>query len=453
MAAARDPESGSLARAPGGAPAASAPLREVLGPEGTLSRNLPGYEYREEQLAMAREVEQALSGRRYLVVEAGTGTGKTLAYLVPAALSGRRVVVSTATRALQDQLWSKDLPLLAEAAGLPVKAALLKGRSNYYCRERGGRFAERPTFPTQEDAALYPRLLEWAATTATGDLGEVDLPDAWSARREVSATSETCLGKDCPLYQECFVTLARARAAEADVVLVNHHLFFADLAMRTGPAGAEVLPAYEAVVFDEAHALEDVATDWFGLAASSFKVEELARDAVQAVADRPDLARLVKGIADELRAAGDRFFEHLAERALGESSPSPRGAGRGPGRGALARAALPSALGDTGAEAPGPGESAPVTGPSSRRCRSPRRCWRASPTSRRGSTRRWRRCAPPSPSATSPRWWPWRGGPPSSARSSPPSPGSPTPGASTTSSCAAGAPSCARRPSTWPRSW
>ncbi len=290
---------------------------------------------------MAREVERALEGRRYLVAEAGTGTGKTLAYLVPAALSGRKVVVSTATKALQEQIWEKDLPLLAGPGRLPVKAALLKGRSNYYCKERGARFAEHPTFATREDATLYPRLLDWAAGTETGNLGEVDLPDAWSARREVSATSETCLGKECPLHQECFVTLARARAAEADLVLVNHHLFFADLAMRTGPAGAEVLPAYEAVVFDEAHALEDVATDWFGLGASSFKVEELARDAVRAVADRPDLSKLVEVTARELTLAGKRYYDALARRVQGPGGGA--GAFRAPRARAHGGAAAPPA--------------------------------------------------------------------------------------------------------------
>lgn len=289
----------------------------VLGPAGTLSAALPGYEHRRDQLAMALEVERALRERRYLVAEAGTGTGKTLAYLVPAALSGRRVIVSTATKTLQEQIWTKDLPLLASQGGLAVEAAYLKGRANYYCLARGARFAESPTFPSRAEAALWPRIQAWARATGTGDRSEIDLPDHYGAWRELSASGETCLGKDCDRYEDCFVTRARARAAGADLVLVNHHLFFADLAMRTGRAGVEVLPAYDAVIFDEAHALEDIATEYFGLMVSSWRVEELARDALRAVADRPDLQKLVKQRVDELGKAGERYFTALAVEMRG----------------------------------------------------------------------------------------------------------------------------------------
>jgi ATP-dependent DNA helicase DinG len=297
-------------------------LEELLGPGGALSRALPGYEHRADQLAMAKEVARALSERRYLVAEAGTGTGKTLAYLVPAALSGRRVVVSTATKTLQEQIWTKDLPLLAEKVGLHLEAAYLKGRSNYYCLARGAKFAENPTFPTRGEVHAWPIIQAWARETRTGDRAELDLPDSYGAWRELSASGETCLGKECQRYEECFVTLARARAAQADLVLVNHHLFFADLAMRTSRAGVEVLPAYDAVVFDEAHALSEVATEYFGLAVSSYRIEELARDADRAVADRPDLQKLVKERTAELAKAGERFFAEVARRIRG-----PRGQG------------------------------------------------------------------------------------------------------------------------------
>ena len=307
-------------------------LEDVLGPSGALARSLPGYEHRGDQLAMARQVLQALEERRYLVVEAGTGTGKTLAYLAPAALSGRKVVISTATKTLQEQIWSKDLPLLSGPGGLAVEAAYLKGRANYYCLERGARFAENPTFPARDEAALWPRIQEWARTTDAGDRSEIDLPDHYGAWRELSASGETCLGKDCPRYEECFVTIARARAAQADLVLVNHHLFFADLAMRTSRAGVEVLPAYDAVIFDEAHALEDIATEYFGLMVSSYRVEELARDAVRAVADRPDLQRLVKERGAELTRAGERYFAALAAGLRGSSRGPGWGAPRGPAR-------------------------------------------------------------------------------------------------------------------------
>ncbi|WP_176065803.1 ATP-dependent DNA helicase [Anaeromyxobacter diazotrophicus] len=290
---------------------------------------------------MARAVERALGERRYLVAEAGTGTGKTLAYLVPAALSGRKVIISTATKTLQEQIWQRDLPLLAERAGLEVEAAYLKGRANYYCLERGAKFAERPTFESRGEAALWPRIQEWARATLTGDRSEIDLPDQYGAWRELSASGETCLGKECQRHDECFVTLARARAAQADVVLVNHHLFFADLVLRTSRAGVEVLPPYDAVIFDEAHALSEVATDYFGLSVSSYRVDDLARDAVRAVADRPDLMRLVKDRTGELEKAGERFFAGVAAR-MG-SSPSSKMRGRAPSYSPLAPGQPPPA--------------------------------------------------------------------------------------------------------------
>jgi ATP-dependent DNA helicase DinG len=273
---------------------------------------LPGYEHRADQLAMAHAVAEAIAKRSYLVAEAGTGTGKTLAYLVPAVLSGRRVIVSTATKTLQEQIWGKDIPLLREQCGLEFSAAYLKGRSNYYCLARGEEFARAPTFAAREEAALWPRILEWARTTETGDRSEIDLPDQFHTWRDLSATSETCSGRECPHYEACFVTRARALAAEADVVLVNHHLFFADLAMRTGRAGVEILPEHDVVIFDEAHALEEVATEYFGLQVSSYRMDELARDAQRVVADRPDLAAMMKEATGELRKASERYFEGLA---------------------------------------------------------------------------------------------------------------------------------------------
>jgi ATP-dependent DNA helicase DinG len=315
-------------------------LEAILGPGGALARALPGYEHRHDQLAMARAVARALRERRYLVVEAGTGTGKTLAYLAPAALSGRKVVVSTATKTLQEQIWSRDLPLLAEKAGLAIRAAYLKGRANYYCLEHGARFARRPTFASREEAALWPRVEAWLGHTETGDRSEIDLPDQYGAWREISASGETCLGKDCDRYDECFVNVARARAGEADLVLVNHHLFFADLAMRTSRAGVEVLPPYDAVVFDEAHALEDVATEYFGLMVSSYRMAELARDGERAVADRPDLMKLVSRQTAELEKASERFFSGVAAQLRGSAfrRPAPRRATQGE---AGARGALP----------------------------------------------------------------------------------------------------------------
>jgi len=283
---------------------------------------------------MARAVAKALEERRYLVAEAGTGTGKTLAYLVPAALSGRRIVISTATKNLQEQIWFRDLPLLRESCGLELSAAYLKGRANYYCLARGESFARAPTFAAREEAALWPRIEEWVRGTGTGDRSELDLPDHYATWKDLSATGENCLGKECQLYEDCFVTRARLKAQAADVVLVNHHLFFADLAMRTSRAGVEVLPDYEAVIFDEAHAIEDVATEYFGLQVSSWRVEELGRDAQRAVADRPDLASMMKDMTHELHRAGERFFGGVG-RALRDGAVPRLRAGR-PARPVLA---------------------------------------------------------------------------------------------------------------------
>ncbi|WP_404800965.1 ATP-dependent DNA helicase [Anaeromyxobacter oryzae] len=278
-----------------------------------------------------------MADRGYLVAEAGTGTGKTLAYLVPAVLSGRRVIVSTATKTLQEQIWGKDIPLLREQCGLEFSAAYLKGRSNYYCIERGEAFARAPTFAARDEAALWPRIEAWARETETGDRSEIDLPDQFHTWRDLSATTENCLGRECPHHEACFVTRARALAAQADVLLVNHHLFFADLAMRTSRAGVEILPEHDVVVFDEAHAIEDVATEYFGLQVSSFRVDELSRDALRAVSDRPDLGTMMKEATGELRKAGERFFQAVADglrapaaappwaRASRPSTPRPRG--------------------------------------------------------------------------------------------------------------------------------
>jgi ATP-dependent DNA helicase DinG len=322
-----------MAAAPDPIPDAAPPsIDEVLGADGRLARALPGYEHRDDQLAMAHAVERALADRAYLVAEAGTGTGKTLAYLVPAVLSHRRVIVSTATKTLQEQIWQKDLPLLADACGLTFRAAYLKGRSNYYCLARGAEFARAPTFAVREEAGLWPIIEAWSRETTTGDRSELDLPDQLVSWKDLSATSESCTGRECAHYEECFVTRARAQAAEADVLLVNHHLFFADLAMRTSRAGVEILPEHDVVIFDEAHALEEVATEYFGLQVSSYRLEELARDAARAVADRPDLVSFMKAATGELRKAGDAFFQGVAEGLRGRRAGGYGGAAGGAGR-------------------------------------------------------------------------------------------------------------------------
>lgn len=290
----------------------------LLGPGGALTAALDSYEHRPEQIRMAREVERTLGERGYLLAEAGTGTGKTLAYLVPAALSGRKVLVSTATKTLQEQLFLRDIPLLRERVGLEFEAALLKGRANYLCLHRFEAFDRDPRFASREEGALWPALRRWAMETQTGDRAEMDLPDTFSAWGALSSTSDNCLGQRCPLFEPCHVTRARRRAERADLLVVNHHLFFADLALRTmgGRAAEGILPRYEVAILDEAHALEDAATEHFGCQVSSWRVEDLAADALEALPGSDTRAGMVSALALRLRQAADALFRG-APRALG----------------------------------------------------------------------------------------------------------------------------------------
>ncbi|ATB50753.1 ATP-dependent DNA helicase [Corallococcus macrosporus] len=291
----------------------------LLGPGGALEVALPAYEHRPEQLQMARAVERAFAERSYLLAEAGTGTGKTLAYLVPALLSGRRVVVSTATKTLQDQIFFKDLPLMREKMGLRFEAAYLKGRGNYLCLHRYDAFSKEPQFGSREEARYWSRLKAWAEETDTGDRSELDLPESFSAWPRLSTTSETCVGTKCPQYETCFVTRMRKRAEQADLLVVNHHLFFADLALRSSGKRSEgVLPWYEAVIFDEAHALEDAASGHFGCSVSNYRLEELARDAVASLKEEDARHAMLRALAARLRAGADALFAQ-APRALGLS--------------------------------------------------------------------------------------------------------------------------------------
>lgn len=297
----------------------------ILGPHGALAGVLDGYEHRPAQLELARAVEAALRERHVLLAEAGTGTGKTLAYLVPALLCGQRVVVSTATRTLQEQLFLKDVPLLSERVGLEVSVAVLKGRNNYLCAHRFEAFERAPLFSTPDAAVHWERFRRWALTTETGDRSETELPDDWPTWSAVSTGSEACLGSQCPLYDACFVTRARRAAAECQLLIVNHALFFADLALKARDSELElgVLPSYDAVVFDEAHALEDVATDAFGLGVSSGRVAALVHDALKALSPLEARAPTLTAVALALRARADTFFEavqvSLARLGLGTS--------------------------------------------------------------------------------------------------------------------------------------
>src|SRR5690242_2025281 len=291
--------------------------RHFFSRQGFLSKWHPRYEFRNGQLEMAEAVESALAEKKHLLVDAGTGTGKTLAYLVPAILSGRRVVVSTATKNLQDQLFHKDLPLVRDTLGLPVRATLVKGRANYLCLHKLERARTGALLDSREEADAFAMLLRWAERTLTGDRAELMLPEGFGGWRQVSTTPDGCLGTRCPQHSACFVTRLRQQAEESELVVVNHALFFADLVVRTGRGGGEgVLPRYEAVIFDEAHGLEDAATEFFGTTVSSHRFEELARDAQAALPLEDSRAGVLSALAVKVRAEADALWA-AAPRAVG----------------------------------------------------------------------------------------------------------------------------------------
>ncbi len=297
------------------------PAGSFFAPTGPLSRAHPAYEHRSGQQRMADAVERTLRDGGALMVEAGTGIGKTLAYLVPALGSGRRVIVSTGTRNLQDQIFKQDLPLLRERAGLKVSAALMKGRDNYLCRYRLAEFLREPLLEALDERVWLPRIAEWSDRTETGDRAEIaDLPDRLRLWRDINAKADTCTGARCPEFDPCWLTRMRRAAQESDVVVVNHHLFFADLAVRT--AYGAVLPDYDAVVFDEAHMLEEIATLYFGVQVSSAQIEDLAKEA-ESIAARSGGAERGGGGAAALREAAHDFFRPLRER-LGTQSERAR---------------------------------------------------------------------------------------------------------------------------------
>jgi ATP-dependent DNA helicase DinG len=257
--------------------------RDILGDAGALAEVLPGYESREEQRVMAEAVESALEEGGALLVEAGTGTGKSLAYLVPAARSKLRVVISTATKALGEQLVEKDIPTVRRM-GFHPDVTLVKGLSNYVCRRRLEEYRQQVVNGTAAPEFGLDRILEWVDDSETGDRAELgSVADDAPVWREVVSSSETRIGPKCRFYDACFVTKMRRAAERSQIIVTNHHLFFADLTLRSGHAGAAALPDYDAVIFDEAHALEDVATDFFGVRLTRARVDALARDADRAL--------------------------------------------------------------------------------------------------------------------------------------------------------------------------
>lgn len=270
-------------------------LLGVFGPGGLLSQRLPGYRPRKAQLEMAEAVEKAMRERSCLIAEAGTGTGKTLAYLVPAILSGLRVIVSTGTKNLQDQLFRKDLPLVRETLAVPFQATLLKGRNNYLCLYRLANALAFKGAPGRLQVATIERIKRWARTTQSGDIAEVtDVPESSAIWTAVTSTVDNCLGQECPDLADCFLIRARRKAQHAEVLVINHHLLWADWALKNDGFG-ELLPEADAVVVDEAHQFSETASQFLGLSISSRQLNELANDMVieqlKDARDQPELAQ------------------------------------------------------------------------------------------------------------------------------------------------------------------
>ncbi len=284
-------------------------MAEIFGQGGLLARSHPGYEYRPSQLQMAEIVEEAFRTRQHAVVEAGTGTGKTLAYLIPAIRSGRRVVVSTATKSLQEQLFFKDIPFLQKHFAPDLKVALMKGRSNFLCRQKVHLMEGQAALKGFDEVDWFTQIRDWEKVTETGDRAELTfLPDDAELWSRLDARRETCTGQKCPEFQRCFITWMHQRAQEADIIIVNHHLFFADLAIRQDDFGS-ILPEYAAVIFDEAHEIEDVASDYFGEQVSSYRLEELARDAEHTLRLLGLRAARPRKAVVQLRERARSFFE------------------------------------------------------------------------------------------------------------------------------------------------
>ncbi|HEX4602427.1 MAG TPA: DEAD/DEAH box helicase, partial [Candidatus Angelobacter sp.] len=304
-------------------------LHEFFAPGGLLSKAHPNYEFRRGQLQMAEAVEKALTERRHLIVEAGTGTGKTLAYLLPVIRSGKRVIISTGTKNLQEQLFFKDIPFLEQHlfSGSPgqkpgkLRVCYMKGRNNYLCRQKLYDLTNQPVLSGLQEIDQYRQIAEWEATTESGDRAELKgLPENTQLWQKLDARSERCTGQKCPQWDRCFITQMHRRAAESDIIIVNHHLFFADLSLRqSGGPDAGVLPDFSAAIFDEAHELEDVAGSYFGVSVSNLRFEELARDIEATLQQKKAISPGVIQALAKLRERS-RFFFGILPQGEGRSA-------------------------------------------------------------------------------------------------------------------------------------
>jgi ATP-dependent DNA helicase DinG len=289
-------------------------VKQFFSRRGPLERAHPGYEFRPGQLEMALAVEAALADKRHQIVEAGTGTGKTLAYLVPAILSGKRVVISTGTKNLQEQLFFKDIPFLSRFFEGGIKACYMKGRSNYACRQKIYDAEREPVLSGLEEVSDFAIIRDWEKTAETGDRSSIpNLSDASTAWAKLDARADLCTGQKCPSFERCFITLMHQRALESDIIIVNHHLFFADIAVKEGEYGA-ILPDYSAVIFDEAHELEEVAGQYFGFGISSNQVEDLRRDTLALARRKQFLSRDLEQMLKALAEQAERFFALFPEQ-------------------------------------------------------------------------------------------------------------------------------------------
>ncbi len=297
-------------------------LHAFFSPGGVLANSSLPYEFRKGQLELATAVEKAIQDKRHLIAEAGTGTGKTLAYLLPALRSGRRVIVSTGTKNLQEQLYFKDIPFLESLLG-ELRTCYMKGRANYLCRRKLYALQHEPILNGLEEIKQFNAIAAWEKTTETGDRAEIDaLPETSQLWHKLDARSETCLGQTCPDFERCFITEMRRKAAESDLIIVNHHLFFADLAIKQQAANAPdagVLPDADVVIFDEAHELEDVASAYFGLQLSNIRFEELARDIEALLRAKHALSSGLKAASEMLRERARMFFVALPMRGEGRA--------------------------------------------------------------------------------------------------------------------------------------
>ncbi len=299
-------------------------LYQFFGPAGVLSQRHPAYEFRKGQLAMATAVEEAIEEKRHLIVEAGTGTGKTLAYLLPIIKSGKRVIVSTGTKNLQEQLFFKDVPFLERAlfGDSPtdeprLKVCYMKGRQNYLCRKKLYELTGQPILNGLDEINEFRTLLDWDKETPTGDRAELTtLPETSPLWGKLNASAEHCIGSKCAEFERCFITAMRRKAAESDIIIVNHHLFFADLSVKLAAEKAPdagVLPSAACVIFDEAHELEDVATSYFGISVSNLKVDDLLRDLEITIRDKKVVSTDLIQLSARIRERSQFFFSLLPE--------------------------------------------------------------------------------------------------------------------------------------------